>query len=392
MRMERNVSLDAMRGIAALAVFGWHCLLAFYPEFSGFLGSTGVEDSARSRFWFAAVNGAGAVAFFFVLSGFVLSRAYLLTGERSILVRGLIKRWPRLAGPVLVTVLASWLLFKTGAYFHQPAAALSHSSWFAHFAGAYAGEPFEPTLASAALQGAVLTFLRGDYTYDSSLWTMGYEFYGSLMVYALGFLLVQGTSNGVRIVVIAAAALACHLSSPALAPFVVGFALAAFLPREGFRAPAGLAAAAVVLALLMCGYTPGAGGFYAGVTSVYPSALPAPYVYATAAAMLIAAAEGSRGMKAFLSRRWGLVSGELSFPFYLVHVLMLCSLGAFTLTATGSKAAAIAATLASSLAAAWLLARFNRWWVDRLNVGVAALLLSAEKKRLQQARTIASSS
>src|SRR5208282_2227056 len=142
-----------------------------------------------------------------------------------------------------------------------------------------------------------------------------------------------------------AAAAFCHLSQPTLAPFVVGVALAAFLPRQGLRAPAGLAAIAVVLALLMCGYTPGAAGFYAGVTAVYPSALPPSYVYAFAAAMLMLAAEGWRGMKAFLSRRWGFVSGELSFPFYLVHVLLLCSLGAFTFVETGSKAAAIAASL-----------------------------------------------
>jgi len=385
MKIERDASLDAMRGIAALAVFGWHCMLAFYPEYSGFLGSAELEDTARSRFWFAAVNGPGAVAFFFVLSGFVLSRPYLLTGERSILVRGLIKRWPRLAGPVFLTVLASWLLFETGAYFFGPAAALTHSSWLAHFAGAYPGEAFEPALASAASQGAFLTFLRGDFTYDSSLWTMGYEFYGSLMVYALAFLLVQAPARSARIGALVAAAAFCHLSQPTLAPFVVGVALAAFLPRQGLRAPAGLAAIAVVLALLMCGYTPGAAGFYAGVTAVYPSALPPSYVYAFAAAMLMLAAEGWRGMKAFLSRRWGFVSGELSFPFYLVHVLLLCSLGAFTFVETGSKAAAIAASLASSLAAAWILARFNSWWVDRLNVGVAALLSTGEKNRFQRA-------
>jgi hypothetical protein len=299
-------------------------MLAFYPEYSGYFGSTGVEDSARSRFWSAALS----------------------TGERGILVRGLLKRWPRLAGPAFVTVLASWLLFKTGAYFHQPAAALTHSSWFAHFAGAHAGEPLEATLASAALQGAFLTFLRGDYTDDSSLWTMGCEFYGGHMIYPLAFLLVQGTTTGVRIVVIAGAALACRLSTPVVAPFVVGVALAALLPRHASWAPASVAAGAVVLALLMSGYTRGTGGFCAGVTAARPAALPVSYVYA------IAAAEGSSGMKAFLSRRWGVVSGEPSLPFYRVHVPMPGSLGAFTLIATGSKATAIAATLTSSLAAA----------------------------------------
>jgi len=384
MRNERDVSLDAMRGIAALVVFGWHCTLAFYPEFSGYVGTTHIEDTARSQFWFAAINGSSAVAFFFVLSGFVLSRPYLQSGERSILVRGVLKRWPRLAGPVFATVMASWLLFKIGAYFYQPAAVITHSSWLAHFAGGYAAGPFEPTFASAAAQGVMLTFLRGDYGYDSSLWTMSYELYGSLMVYALAFLLFQATTTGARVLVLAGATLICQLMNPLLAPFLVGVALAAFLPRRGFRAPGIVALPAVILALLMCGYTRGAGGFYAGVSAVYPSAMPEPYLYAIAAAMLIVAAEGWAGMKSFLSRPWGFISGELSFPFYLVHVLALCSLGALTLTATGSKAAAIATTLVSSLAGAWLLQHLNRWWVDQLNVFVDAILRSADRKRLQQ--------
>ncbi len=92
MSNERDVSLDAMRGIAALAVLGWHSMLAFYPLSSGYLGATPIADSARSQFWFVAVHGAGAVAFFFVLSGFVLTRLSLTTGRTDILVRGLIKR------------------------------------------------------------------------------------------------------------------------------------------------------------------------------------------------------------------------------------------------------------------------------------------------------------
>ncbi len=99
MANERDVSLDAMRGVAALAVFGWHAMLGFYPLSSGYLGATPIADSARSQFWFVAVHGAGAVAFFFVLSGFVLTRLALTTGRTDMLARGLIKRWPRLAGP-----------------------------------------------------------------------------------------------------------------------------------------------------------------------------------------------------------------------------------------------------------------------------------------------------
>jgi peptidoglycan/LPS O-acetylase OafA/YrhL len=374
MSSERDVSLDAMRGIAALAVLGWHSMLAFYPLSSGYLGPTPIADSARSQFWFVAVHGAGAVAFFFVLSGFVLTRLSLTTGRTDILVRGLIKRWPRLAGPALIAVLGSWLLFAVGGYFYAPAAALSGSSWFARFGGALTDASFQPSLLGAFMQGAVLTFLRGDSTYDSSLWTMAYEFYGSLMVYALAFLLATRPALRTRLIVIGGAAVACGAANPTLIPFVAGFALAALLPREGLRVPAPVGVVATALALLACGYTQGALGFYAPLTAIWPTWLPISCLYAAAATLLIAAAEGWNGMRRLLSRPWGRICGELSFPFYLVHVPILCSVGAYAFLVTRSAPAAIAATLAVSLIAATLLALFSRWWLARLNFAIGALL------------------
>jgi peptidoglycan/LPS O-acetylase OafA/YrhL len=378
----RDVSLDAMRGIAALIVFAWHCAIGFFPAFA---------SAAPSHFWFVAMNGQAAVAFFYFLSGFVLSRGFFLTGDARILVRGAIKRWPRLAGPVLLAVLFSLLLFKTNAYFFAAAAETTHSTWLAHFGGAY-DAPFEPTLVGALLQGSLLTFLRGDSSYDSSLWTMGYEFYGSLLVYSLCFALSHFPArSAARGVAISIAAIVCHFVSPFLVVFVCGLALSAFLPERGLPSVPGFAFIAIPLALALGGYTQGAGGFYTGLTSVFPATIPVVYGYALGAAFLITAVESSRGLTSFLSSRWGRAIGELSFPFYLVHVLTLCSLGAFVLIATGSKFAAIVATLASSLAAAWLLAQFNRWWVATLNSWVAAIM-GARRDRPLGAGTTASRS
>ena len=386
MANERDVSLDAMRGLAALAVFGWHSMLAFYPSSSGYLDATPIAQTARSQFWFVAVHGAGAVAFFFVLSGFVLTRLSLTTGRTDILTRGLIKRWPRLAGPVLVAVLGSWLLFALDGYFYAPAAALTGSSWFARFGGALTGAPFQPSFIGAVLQGSALTFLRGDSTYDSSLWTMAFEFYGSLMVYALAFLLAPRPALRTRLLVVGGAGIRLRgLANPALFPFVVGFALAAFLPRQAPRLPAALALPAIALGLLACGYTQGALGLYAPLSAIWPAWLPIPFLYAGAAAMLIVTAESWPGMRALLSRPWGRICGELSFPFYLVHVPVLCSVGAYAFLVTRSAPAAIGATLAVSLAAAWLLALFSRWWLARLNVAAAALLASRRQSGLGSA-------
>ena len=189
---------------------------------------------------------------------------------------------------------------------------------------------------------------------------------------------------------IGGAAVACGAANPALIPFVAGFALAALLPRRGTACARAGRRRHGGAALLACGYTQGALGFYAPLTAIWPTWLPIPYLYAAAAAALITAAEGWTGMRRLLSRPWGRACGELSFPFYLVHVPVLCSVGAYAFLATRSAPAAIAATLVVSLLAAAALAGFSRWWLARLNVAVGVLTASFQRGRLGRVGPIAS--
>jgi peptidoglycan/LPS O-acetylase OafA/YrhL len=154
--------------------------------------------------------------------------------------------------------------------------------------------------------------------------------------------------------------------------------------------PAPVGVIATAAALLGCGYTQGALGFYAPLTAIWPAWLPIPYLYAAAAALLIATAEGWTGLRRLLSRPWGRICGELSFPFYLVHVPILCSAGAYAYLATRSAPAAIAATLVLALAVAWALALFSRWWLARLNAAVGAVTASLQRGRLGRTGPIAS--
>lgn len=61
----------------------------------------------NGQFWFAQLNGSAAVVLFFGLSGYVLTHRALATGDIGSLLRGMIKRWPRRAGPVLLTVVGA---------------------------------------------------------------------------------------------------------------------------------------------------------------------------------------------------------------------------------------------------------------------------------------------
>ncbi|RUW86517.1 acyltransferase, partial [Mesorhizobium sp. M7A.F.Ca.US.010.02.1.1] len=56
--------------------------------------------------------------------------------------------------------------------------------------------------------------------------------------------------------------------------------------------------------------------------------------------------------------------GELSFPLYLVHVPVICSLGSWVLLTSGSTALGAAAAILGSILAALPLMTFNNWWVQ----------------------------
>ncbi len=151
--------------------------------------------------WFGLLNGTAAVTVFFVLSGLVLSRAYLSTGDASIIARGALKRWPRLAGPVLVVVMISALLDRFGLYRYDQAA-LTGSPWLA-------GHSFHAVVPEArgvtqAISQGVMTFIRGDSYYDTSLWTMRYEMTGSYVVFGLVLILGQlrGSARSVAYVLL----------------------------------------------------------------------------------------------------------------------------------------------------------------------------------------------
>lgn len=166
--------------------------------------------------------------FFFVLSGFVLCWSYFHSRDHASLKRSVIKRWPRLAGPVLITTLASYCLFKLGAYHFSEAALLTKSPWLGTFALSGWTPEFTPNIFKAIIQG-ITTFFSGDATYNSNLWTMQPEFLGSLVVFLLGALIVSIFSLQ-YVILLAPLFLVWALGTNMyFFPFVLGLFLAAWM-------------------------------------------------------------------------------------------------------------------------------------------------------------------
>lgn len=380
---RRYGHLDGLRGVAAVNVMLSHALVAF--DFALFNGvpamSHGSWDVALSA-WPFLLPAAGAnlsVCVFFVLSGFVLAHAFAHS-DLGMLAQGM-KRMVRLGVPILVTAVLSWGLLRSGFMANHEAAALTRSAWLDNQMSQ------EPALLSALAEGALALFQSVPFaqTYDSSLWTMPVEFAGSVIL-----IVAEAVSRHVRVAqggraagVLALLGLAVVLNASFVCLIVCGAAM--YVTRAGrpARVHGGVAAGAVVLALLLgtVPYSDARGAVWDAFIRWAPQAAwqwpwsgltgfaamdPVSVWHGVGAILLVLAVDSSAWLSAWLSGGVARFLGRISFPLYLLHVPLLLSVGCWTFLAflhagVPYGGAAILATIvyaAVALAAATIAARF----------------------------------
>jgi len=369
---SKDIPLEAVRGIAALVVVMNHSLNGFLPRYSG-LDFAHTEDRLQGSVFFLFINGSSAVCLFFVLSAYILTRRYCLSGDIRILLKGAVKRWPRLMGPVLATVLVSYALFFFHLYDFEEAGARSGSSWLVAFAGAFhqVGAP-DLTIQSihwwdALLQGSVLTFIRGDWAFDGSLWTMQPELLGSFIAFGAAPILLEARKCSVYLTValLVLGLAALYFGRAEMAAFPVGVGMAVLLRRES-RLSGRFAYPAILLSLFLMSYPGAAVGAYTMFGFLASHSMPFTYPQIVGATILIAVIETFPSIRRLLSGRISAFVGSLSFPIYLLHSLVICSAGSWVYLRAGATAAIVTVFVVSVVASLPLM-RFNDWWVTRVN-------------------------
>ena len=185
--------LDGIRGIAALIVFFHHFLLAFYSAYVTFDTSASHLNNLEIRFgksvFSVFVNGLFCVNIFFVLSGYVLSRKYFQAKKYELIVSAAQRRFVRLYIPVSFTLILSFILMKAGFYYNVPVSRISHSEWWQ---GTF--WTFPDPLAKLWHCLIFGTMFQADSSFDTSMWTLSVELYGSLFVFAI-LALTHNTKN-----------------------------------------------------------------------------------------------------------------------------------------------------------------------------------------------------
>lgn len=161
--------LEGLRGIACLIVVLDHCVNSFLPEarFTNFDGRFGdlyrIVASSPMNFIYSGVT---PVFIFFILSGFVLSKKFIETGDTKVLAKGAMKRYFRLLGPVVFSTLAMYLSVK-----------------YAENAGVFDASHYY--IKDIIYQAFIGAFISTEPLINGPLWTMRFEFIGSLIVFLL---------------------------------------------------------------------------------------------------------------------------------------------------------------------------------------------------------------
>lgn len=364
-------SLDSLRGIAALIVIFSHVFFAYYMELHAGSAAPQASEAALSLFhspFTFFYRGQFAVLLFFILSGYVLTLGCVkksFTNPDYIPIAAS-KRYLRLGIPTAASVLICYLFVVLGlvpVITDGPTPRLMDSPAAA------------PALSSAMASAVYKSMLFGDQTFNYVLWTIKIEFYGSLLIFAVFALL--GRNRGLHMAV--CAGLFVYLQSRGIYTNMYSyFFLGALLARVDFEslkrfAPAWLVAALLIPACYLAGYHADSAAYRwllplaDALGNLAPQANTQVIMVGLGAAgviiaVLLASSDGV--LSAGLRARPILLMGKLSFSVYLLHPIILSSLGKYIYMEMGKTLVSVSLCMVAVTTTTYVLSHFFFRYVD----------------------------
>lgn len=311
--------LDGVRGVAALVVVFGHFKNAFFyaPE----------NGSISTGFWkqfdLFFLTGGFSVQLFFVLSGFVL--AYNSFARKSFLKKQFIKRGYRLFAPVLVSSLLYYLFAQNNWFWFKQLSTHHTSPWISeHWTGS--GYSFFEFIKKFFYDFILFMDWGFILNTNSSLWTIPIEFYWSYALFA-AFFIVKFLKNELLGNLIMASILLFIIRFAPFKGVVYGllFLMGALLAynyqslQKWINRPLKylLILATILLMVLV-------------ESNRLPNTDNTPFRWSyLVAAFMITAVLVIKPLQGFFSTRIIKWLGRISFSLYLLHLLVLGSLGAW---------------------------------------------------------------
>jgi len=332
LKRNRVYYFDGLRGVAALIVVFSHVLLLFYP--STFNGKISNSHGTFIESWYAFSplnifsNGDFMVCIFFVLSGYVLGKKYFITKQVAELTSGMIKRYFRLAIPVVATVLLSYLLFVNNLYFHKQIVSITLSDdWLLTLFNIK-----HLFISEAIYNGFIGVFVGREFSYNNVLWSVRIEFWGSMVVYAI-WAVYDKCNKQAKYVWLLLFVLLPIFAETYYLGLLMGLAILYFeqyliKTMTTKRKIAMLIIAFVLGSVPSFKEIPDGTLYYFFFFGIRSHALIALY-HIVAASCLIIVVMCSGKLQLFFQNPICLFLGKISFALYLLHLLVLCSFTSF---------------------------------------------------------------
>lgn len=299
----RVKSLDGIRGWASLMILFHHLIKSFL------ISSTPEYDKVYLRF---ITDGHLAIMIFFVLSGFALSTSRLDMEKRNLALAAS-ARYFRLAIPIIFTSLIAYSLLKLGLFFNLQAAVSSKIpiAWLGSFYS------FDASLKNALVFSIFDVFFKYDAlsTYNSSLWTMPIELQGSFLVFSL--LAIFRITDKPQWKAISILAVFLWLTSPIYSCFVLGYLIAEINFKYSPITPQKTRTIEIISVIA-----------FLSVILISTVARPGndndKYTVLMAAGLILSVCYSTR-LRNFFTNSLSQFLGEISFPLYLIHIMVICS-------------------------------------------------------------------
>lgn len=328
MSEKKLLYLNGLRGLAALIVVFSHYSLSFFPA----LHTGNPSDVYNSFELFVSAsplnvfyNGSFAVFIFFILSGFVLSYKYWSIKNYNIndFLGNILKRYIRLNIPISVSIILAFSILALGLFYNTHANEITNSLGWLKGIYNFPADFFQAS--KEALYGVIF---QGKQNYNSILWTLKYEFFGSVMIYTF-MLLFRKT----KLRYIMYPFIFYFFWNSYYLSFFLGLLLSDLHSKKLMEIKNKIVVFFLFISAIFFGSFPWREQF--GVPTSLYGYLKLDFLmvesyyefyHTLGAFLLLICALNSLYLKKLLSSRICLFLGEISFSLYLLHLLMLCSL------------------------------------------------------------------
>lgn len=364
--MEKDLSAEGLRGLAALNVFLAHFFLAYYPL--GFVHyfpwvaqpatTSGIAERILSLpLLSAAWNGSFAVCIFFVLSGYVLTKNFHATGKIELIRSLAARRYTRLGIPIFASVMLAFSLYLLGAYQAEPVARITGSSWLASQSIGH------PTFLQALRDGVYGVVFQGSTQFNTVFWTMRVEFIGSMLIFAYSLLAWPGRRS---LYVTAVYIVSIFFFMPGEWPYYLAFLIGSHLGQWKPDVSRWVSYGSCVIAFYLASADSSSMFTVLNMLPLDPGVRVAFYNVVAGALVLLAVRTSA--LDWILLRRTTQFLGRISYPFYLVHAPIIMTLGCYLFLRVQDivvRTLAVGISFVASLAATVLLATLFERCVDQ---------------------------